>query len=85
MGIINFIKRAFVGDQTTGRLSYQKYQGLALTGINGNGGITVIGQVSPIYPAGIAVGPTHKLNDPSVTGNDAFTLYNTPLTDNRSI
>ena len=84
MGILNFFKRPFVGDQTTAREAFQGYQSYALAGVNGNGGFTVKGQISPIYPAGIAPGPTHKLNDPTATGNSSDTVEVVALTDNRS-
>jgi hypothetical protein len=81
MGVLNFIKRAFVGDQTTGRLSFQQYQSYARAGVNGDAGFTVKGQVNATYPAGIAPGPTHRLIDPLQTGNPSVTLELFPLTN----
>lgn len=83
--VINFLTRPFVGDQTTARQAFQQYNGYAYTGINGDAGFTVLGQIRAEYPAGIAPGPTHKLNDPSVTGNDSSNIALQPLTDDRSI
>lgn len=85
MGVINLIKRRFVGDDTTARLSYQQYNGLLLTSYRGWTGFNVLNQVTATYPASIAPGPTHKLNDPTVTGNNSYVLTTQPLTDNRSI
>lgn len=85
MGLLNFIKRPFVGDQTTARDAFQQYQGYAFSGVNGNGGQGVRRSMFATSPAGIAPGPTHKLNDPSATGNDAYSIGVQPLTDNRNI
>lgn len=74
MGVLNFLKRAFVGDQTTARLAYQQGQGYARAGVNGGAGFTVKGQVPATYPGGIAPGPTHRLIDPLATGNPNRTL-----------
>ncbi len=74
MGVLQFLKRAFIGDQTTARLSYQRNLDYVYAGVNGGAGFTVKGQVSPIYPAGIAPGPTHRLQDPTATGNPNTTL-----------
>ena len=83
--VINFIKRAFVGEQTTGRESYQRYNEPVYEGVNGSAGFTILGKLDAMQPAGITPGPTHKLNDPSVTGNDNRDVYLQPLTDNRNI
>lgn len=85
MGIINLIKRPFVGDQTTGRDAFLGYQSYALAGVNGDAGFTVKGQIAATYPAGIAPGPTHKLNDPSATGNNSSSVELLPLSDTRNI
>lgn len=85
MGVLNFITRRFVGDDTTARLSYQQYNGLPLTSYRGWTGFNVLGQITATYSAGIAPGPTHKLNDPTATGNNSYNLNLQPLTDNRSI
>lgn len=82
---LNFIKRPFVGDQTTGRLAYQQSQSYAYAGVNGDAGFTVRRTIAPMQAAGIAVGPTHKLNDPSVTGNNNVNIELQALSDNRSI
>lgn len=85
MGLLNFIMRPFVGDQTTGRLAYQKPVGYAYSGINGNGGQGVRRSMAATAPGAITPGPTHKLNDPSVTGNDSGTFGVQELTDSRNI
>ena len=85
MGVLNFIKRAFVGEQTTERLSYQQSQSYAYAGVNGGSGFTVKGQIPATYPAGIAPGPTHRLQDPTATGNPSTTLDLEALTANTSL
>lgn len=82
---LNFIKRPFVGDQTTARQAYQQSNGYAFAGVNGGAGFTVRRSITATQPAGIAIGPTHKLNDPFVTGNNNINLELQPLTDDRSI
>lgn len=82
MNIINLIKRAFVGDQTTGRYAWQGYNGLAPTNINSTGAIFHRGPKATSY-AGITPGPTYKPLDPLVTGNPAYSLDLNPLSDNR--
>lgn len=85
MGVLNYIKRRFVGDDTTARLSYQQYAGYPLTSYRGWTGFNVHNQIAATYPMSIAPGPTHKVNDPTVTGNNSYNLTTVPLTDNRSI
>lgn len=85
MSFINYIMRPFVGDQTTSRLSMQRYQGLAFSGINGNGGQFTKGTMAATYTGTITPGPTHKLNDPAVTGNENYNLVVQELGGNRSI
>lgn len=82
---LNFVKRPFVGDQTTGRLSYQQSQGYAFAGVNGGAGFTVRRTVAAVQPAGITPGPTHKLNDPIVTGNANWNIELEPLSEDRQI
>ena len=83
--VINFLKRPFVGEQNTGRESFQRYNEPIYEGVNGGAGFTVLAQVSATYPAGIAPGPTHKLNDPFATGNTSASPVLQPLADNRNI
>ena len=68
--LIRFIKRPLVDEQTTGREAFQQYNGYAFAGVNGGAGFTVKNSPRATNPANIAVGPTHKLNDPTVTGNN---------------
>jgi len=77
--VLNFIKRPFVGDQTTARLSFQQYNGYAYAGIVGNGGQMVKGTVNAINPASITPGPSIKPLDASVTGNPAQSPTLAPL------
>lgn len=79
---IRFITRPFVGDQNTGREAYLRYQGLAPAAYNGNGGFTPVRSMRATTPANITPGPTHKLNDPSVTGNSSAPYNQQPLSDN---
>lgn len=83
--VLNFFSRPFVGEDTTARLAYQRYNLPLLEGVNGGAGFTVMGQVNATYPAGIAPGPTHKINDPSATGNQVdIAPVLQPLSDDRS-
>lgn len=82
--VFSFIKRPFVGDQTTGRLVYQRSQGLAYSGINGNGGQGVRRSLNAINPANIAVGPTERAFDPTITGNPSDSLGLQSLSEDTS-
>lgn len=82
--VINLVKRPFVGDQTTARLALERNQGLAYSGINGNGGQGVRRSLNACNPATVAVGPTLRPFDPTITGNPADTLGMQSLTDNTS-
>lgn len=82
---VNLISRPFVGDQTTARLAFQPYQGLAASGINGDAGFTVYNSPKVLSPANVAIGPTHKRSDPTATGNPNWNLDLQPLSDNRNI
>lgn len=83
--LLNYLKRPFIGEQTTERLAFQQYNGLAATGINGDAGFTVKGQIKPCTGAIVVPGPSHKLNDLAVTGNIGYSAGVEPLTDNRNI
>lgn len=85
MGIMSFIMRPFVGDQNTGRLAFQRGQGPAFAGINGNGGNFTKRTMSATSNGEITPGPTHKLNDPTATGNENTNTRLQELGDNRSI
>lgn len=78
---LNFVKRPFVGDQTTAREAYQQSQGYARAGYTGNGGFHTLRTIAATQPAGIAPGPTHKVNDPTVTGNNAGVIGVHQLSD----
>lgn len=78
---LRFVKRPFVGDQTTARLAFEQYQGYSYTGIVGNGGQMVKGTVNAINPATIVPGPSIKPLDASVTGNPARGMVVQPLID----
>jgi hypothetical protein len=67
--LIMYLKRPMIDDQNTGRLAYQPYNHYALAGVNGNGGQGVRRSIRATNPGTLAVGPTHKINDPTVTGN----------------
>ena len=80
--ILSFIKRPFVGDQTTARLSYQQslghtYASVMVTGDDNR----VRRSLNAINPAGITPGPTWKPLDASVTGNPASSPVLESLTD----
>jgi hypothetical protein len=78
MGLLNIwsllTKRPIVGEQTTERLAFHPYQGLAYSGINGDAGFNAHRSLGATAPMGIVPGPSHKLNDPTVTGNNAWTV-----------
>lgn len=78
---LNFVKRPFVGDQTTARLAFEQYNGYSFTGIVGNGGQMVKRSLNAINPAGITPGPTIKPLDASVTGNPNSSPVLESLTD----
>jgi hypothetical protein len=83
--IINFIRRPEINEQNTGRYAFQQYNGYARAAYNGNGGFTVNRSMNASNPANIAVGPTHKLNDPTVTGNPSSSIRLEKLTQENSI
>jgi hypothetical protein len=76
---INFIRRSLVDSQGTGQEAFQQQQGYSFSSINGNGGHGIKSSLNATNPATITVGPTHKLNDPFVTGNAAYDLQLQPL------
>lgn len=80
-------KRPIVGEQTTARLALSQSQGYAYSGINGDAGFTVLRGIRATAPAGIVPGPSHRLIDPTVTGNNAWTVDLEALTgaNNRQI
>lgn len=78
---IRHVLRPLVGEQDTARLAYQPYQGLALTGVNGNGGQGVRRTISATSTVTIAPGPTHVVRDPTGTGNTSGGLVLEPLSN----
>jgi len=78
---IRHITRPLLGEQSTARLAYQPYQGLALSGVNGNGGQGVRRTMSATGPVTLAPGPTHVTRDPTGTGNPSAGLVLQPLSD----
>lgn len=83
--LLRFIRRPIINEQNTGREAYQQYQGYAYAGVNGNGGFGVRRAMRATNPATIAVGPTHKLNDPTGTGNTNTNLGVQALSQDDSI
>ena len=80
--VLEFIKRPFVGEQGTGRLAYQKSQGLTYASANGGAGIAALRTLRATNPASIVIGPSHRLNDPTVTGNTNTNIVLQPLINN---
>lgn len=78
---IRHITRPLLGEQSTARLAYQPYQGLALSGVNGNGGQGVRRTVNATSTVTIAPGPSTVVRDPTVTGNPSSGLELQPLSD----
>lgn len=77
--LLQWIKRALVGNQSAELNAYQRGQGLALAGVNGNGGQTVRRSLNAVQPANRIIGPTLVRNDPSATGNPSATYGVNPL------
>lgn len=77
-----FDKRPEINEQNTGRMAYQQSMGYAPVSNTGVGGQMVLRTIDAFQPANIAVGPTLKLVDPSVTGNNAYGLTTQPLSEN---
>jgi hypothetical protein len=78
---IRHITRPLLDEQSTARLAYQPYQGLALTGVNGNGGQGVRRSMGATSAVTFAPGPTTVRTDPSGTGNSSGGLQLQPLSD----
>ena len=78
---IRHIARPLLGEQDTARLAYQPYQGLALSGVNGNGGQGVRRSMSATSTVTLAPGPTHVVRDPTGTGNPSSGPMLQPLSD----
>ena len=68
MNFFAFKKREDINSQNTGLLALQRVLGLTLVPSNGGAGI-VSGVLNATNPATVVIGPSHKLNDPTVTGN----------------
>lgn len=82
--VLRFIRRPDINEQNTGHEAFQQYNGYAFAAYNGNGGFTVKRSMNATNPATIAPGPTHKLNDPTVTGNNNVNLELRPLSEDNS-
>lgn len=82
--VLRFIRRPDINEQNTGHEAFQQYNGYAYAAYNGNGGFTVKRSMNATNPANIAIGPTHKLNDPTVTGNNNVNLQLIPLSEDNN-
>jgi len=78
---IRFNKRPEIDEQNTGRLAFQRPQGLFEVPFSGAAGIIPLGQLNACNPAGIMLGPTHRLENGFVTGNISGTAMLSPLTE----
>jgi len=79
--VFRFSKRPDINAQNTGHEVYEKQIGYGYTDVRGIAGVTVLRSPSPLNPGTIMVGPTLKLNDPTVTGNNAGSIHQNPLSD----
>lgn len=77
---IRFSKRPEIDEQNTGRLAFERPQGLFLVPFSGGAGIIPLGQLNACNPADVMVGPTHRLENGFVTGNISGTMDLSPLT-----
>ena len=77
-----FSKRPEINSQNTGREAFQQSMGYAPASVNGIQGFTFKNGPRATNPANIAIGPTHKLNDPLATGNAATNIELLPLSEN---
>lgn len=77
--IMDFIRRPIVGQDTTAALVYRKQWGYTSADIYGNGGRRVSRQLAATAPMNITPGPTHRITDPTVTGNVPGTFEIEPL------
>jgi len=66
--VMDFVKRPFIGDDTTGRLAYKKQWGYTFASLLGNGGWAPQRSLAATTPMNITVGPTHRVIDPTQTG-----------------
>lgn len=76
-----FKKRPIIQEQNTGRMAFQRPMGLTFAPANGGAGIQVLRSLNATNPATVAVGPTHRLEDPTVTGNNNVNIVLQPLTN----
>jgi len=72
-------RRPEINEQNTGREAFERVTGLSFTPSNGGAGIVFTRSPSPFNPGTVMVGPTHKLNDPTVTGNVSGSVDVSPL------
>jgi len=76
-----FKRRPDINAQNTGHEAFQRVLGLGPTYIMGNGGIGVMRSLNATNAATLMVGPTYKVNDPTVTGNVSGSPALQPLSD----
>ncbi len=76
-----FSRRPEINEQNTGREAFQRVTGLAFTPSNGGAGIVFTRSPSALNPGTVMVGPSHKLNDPTVTGNVSGSPHLQSLSD----
>lgn len=76
-----FERRADINSQNTGHEAYQRVQGLAYAPANGGAGIPFTASPSPFNPGTLMLGPTHRITDPTVTGNNSSSPVLEPLSD----
>lgn len=79
--VFSFTKRPDLDAQNTGHDVYNKALGYGFADVKGIGGINVLHSPSPFNPGTVMVGPTHRVSDPTVTGNNSANLRVAPLSD----
>lgn len=85
LNLLSYVKRPFIGDQTTARLALEPYNGLSHVAYSGIGGHNFHSSPKALLPTTYSL-PFVKLSDPSAMGlsNSAYGLN--PLTeDTRNI
>jgi len=79
--VFSFTRRPDINEQNTGHEVYNKPFGYGFTDVKGIAGVTVLHSPSPFNPGTVMVGPTHRVVDPTVTGNNSSDLKLLPLSD----
>lgn len=74
-----WLRRPTLGEQNTGHLAVQQSAGYSSVDAMGWGGMSVQRSMNASNPANTTPGPTHKLNDPTVTGNTNVNVKLLPL------